>query len=290
MMKGDRCYCEVLRRCFGEYLGQSHIAIAVHRGQQARHEATTFLSPSNSTDLDLENEKPFTKGICEPLMRIIEPLKKGKDKPLWRIFEPVVDRVRSMVCKAVYGIIEDFCGDISNEEGKHHFFPKPVGIRSIALDPKNVVIDPVIDTCSWEAAILQKARGCQTSSPFIDRETVKGVLNQSVDGSKRIMKKCGVCCCDSNDANFDKTSKGILRCTVRELAKRVRVKHVKRDREPSRVPVKMLIRKLKKRVSRQKLKKIILKSTPVSSKMHHLLQNYSLCYKNDVHRTDCFFT
>ena len=279
-MKGVRYYCEVLRRCFGEYLGQSRIAITVHHGQQSRHEATTFLSPSNSTDLHLENEKPFTKGIFEPLMRIIEPLKKGKDKPLLRIieplrriFDPVVDRVRSMVCKAV-------CGDISNKEGTHNFFPKPVGIRSIALDPKSVVIDPVIDTCSWEAAILQKARACQTSSPFIDRETVKGVLNQSVDGSKLIMKKCGVCCCDSNDANFDKTLKGILRCTVRELAKRVRAKHAKRDREPSRVPLKMLIRKLKKRVSRQKLKKIILKSTPVSSKMHHLLQNYSLCYKN----------
>ena len=99
-------------------------------------------------------------------------------------------------------------------------------------------------------------RARQTTSPFIDRETVKGVLNQSVDGSKFIMKKCGVCSCDSNDAKFDKSSKGILRCTVRELAKRVRVKHVKSDREPSRVPVKMLIRKMKKRASGQKLKNI----------------------------------
>ena len=48
-------------------------------------------------------------------MRIIEPLKKGKDKPLLRIieplqriFEPVVDRVLSVVCKAVYGITEIF--------------------------------------------------------------------------------------------------------------------------------------------------------------------------------------
>ena len=140
-MKGVRYYCEVLRRRFGEYLGQFRIAIAVHRGQQSRHEATTFLSPSISTDLHLENEKPFTKGIFEPLMRIIEPLKKGKDKPLLRIieplrriFDPVVDRVRSMFCKAV-------CEDMSNKEGTHNFFPKPVGIRSIALDPKNVVID-----------------------------------------------------------------------------------------------------------------------------------------------------
>ena len=106
-----RYYCEVFRRCFGEYLGQSRIAIAVHRGQQSRHEATTFLSPSNSTDVDLEYEKPFTKKIFEPLMRIIERLKKGKDKPLLRIieplqriFEPVVDRVRSMVCKAFFTV------------------------------------------------------------------------------------------------------------------------------------------------------------------------------------------
>ena len=76
-MKSVLYYCEVLRRCFGEYLGQSRIMIAVHYGQQSRHEAT-FLSPSNSTDLHLENEKPFTKGMFAPLMRIIEPIKKGK--------------------------------------------------------------------------------------------------------------------------------------------------------------------------------------------------------------------
>lgn len=57
-----------------------------------------------------------------------------------------------MVWEAVYVINEDFCGDISNEEGTHSF--KPVGVRSIVLDSKNVVIDLVIDTCSREAAIL----------------------------------------------------------------------------------------------------------------------------------------
>lgn len=54
-----------------------------------------------------------------------------------------------MVCEAVYVINED---DISNEEGTHNF--KSVGVRSIGLDSKNVVIDLVIDTCSQEAAIL----------------------------------------------------------------------------------------------------------------------------------------
>lgn len=107
---------------------------------------------------------------------------------------------------------------------------------------------------------------------------MKGVLNQSVDGSKLIMKRCGVCSCDSYDAKFNETSKGIFRCTVRELTKRLRDKHTKRDRESSVVPVKILIRKMRKRLNKQKLKKTNLKSTCVSSKMHHLLQNYSLCY------------
>ena len=129
IMKRARYYCEVLRQCFGEYLGQSRIAIAVLRGQKSRHETTTFLSPSDSIDLDLENEKPFTKKIFEPLMRIIELLKKGKDKPLLRIieplqriFEPVVDRVRSMVCKAVYRITEMFFMVIYQTKKEHIIF------------------------------------------------------------------------------------------------------------------------------------------------------------------------
>ena len=83
IMKGAGYYCEVLRQCFGEYLGQSRIAIAVPRGPQSRHETTTFLSPSDSTDLDLENEKPFTKKIFEPLMRIIELLKRETISLFW---------------------------------------------------------------------------------------------------------------------------------------------------------------------------------------------------------------
>lgn len=66
-------------------------------------------------------------------------------KLLQRIIELVIDRIRYNV----YVINED---DISNEEGTHNF--KPVGVRSIVLDSKNVVIDLVIDTCSQEAAIL----------------------------------------------------------------------------------------------------------------------------------------
>ena len=52
-----------------------------------------------------------------------------------------------------------------------------------------MVIEPAIDTCSREAAMLQGAHACQTTSPFIEQVNAKGVLNQSADGSKLIMIK-----------------------------------------------------------------------------------------------------
>ena len=161
---------------------------------------------------------------------------------------------RYVWCKPVYSINEDFCSDISKEEGAHKFFLEIVGIRSIALDPKNLLIEPAIDTYSREVAILQGAHACQTTSPFIEQETVKGVSNQSEDGSKLIMIKMWC----------------MFMWFLRELGKRSRIKEVKRDREPSRVPVRMLIWKMRKRLSRRKYKKIILKSIPVSCKTYHL--------------------
>ena len=82
---------------FSRILGQFRFAIAVHRGQQPRHEATTFLSPITSTDLHLENEKPFTKGMFEPLVRIIETSKRGKQEPLLRIIQPRRRMIASFV-------------------------------------------------------------------------------------------------------------------------------------------------------------------------------------------------
>ena len=88
---------EVLRRCFREFVGQFRFAIAVPLGQQPRHEATTFLSLITNTDLHLENEKPFTKGMFEPLVRIIEPSKRGKQKPLLRFIQPRQRMIASVI-------------------------------------------------------------------------------------------------------------------------------------------------------------------------------------------------
>ena len=42
-----------------------------------------LLSPV--TEHHLENKKPFIKGMCEPLMKIIEPFHKGIEEALLKI-------------------------------------------------------------------------------------------------------------------------------------------------------------------------------------------------------------
>lgn len=140
------------------------------------------------------------------------------------------------------------------------------------------------------AIILQGLPARYSTTPVIDWETVKAVSSQSLDESKPVvMLKYGICSCDSKDVKFSESSNHILRCSVRELKWWI-VKHVKSHRELSRIPVKRLIKKMRKRRIRRKYMKSILKLTPVSSEMHHLLKNYRLWYVNYVHRTDCFFT
>ena len=299
-MKGVRYFCEVLGRCLREYSRQLCIVniersqstqvrkllspiTEVHLREYSRQLCTVeersqpaqvrkLLSPI--IELHLENKNPFIKGMCEPLMRIIEPFHKGIDEPLLRINEPLpritkplFERITEsyclMICRPVYGMNEVLSYTISE-----------VQVRQITSG----------------ATVLQPLPALHSTTPFIDRETVKAVWSQSLDESKPIeMFKCSVCSCDSKDVKFSERSNRILTCSVRER-KRSKVKHVKRDREPSRIPVKRLIQKLRKRRVRRKYKKKILTLTPVSSEMHHLLKNYRLWYVNYVHRTDCFFT
>ena len=88
-------------------------------------------------------------------------------------------------------------------------------------------------------AILQEVRDSQaTAAPFIDNETVKAVLSQTLDQSKLIIINCGKCSSYSKDVDvkLNESSRHVYRCPVRELGKRSKVKNVKRDREPSRIP------------------------------------------------------
>ena len=69
------------------------------------------------------------------------------------------------------------------------------------------------------------------------------------------------------------------------------VKQVKRcrDREPSRLP-KKIIRSMKKRNVRYKLKCILRKYTPKSSRLCGLRTHYELWYVTYQHKCECFFS
>mgnify|MGYP000356226176 CR=1 FL=1 len=118
---------------------------------------------------------------------------------------------------------------------------------------------------------------------------MKAVLSQTLDQSKLIIINCGKCSSYSKDVDvkLNESSRHVYRCTVRELGKQSKVKNVNRDTEPSRIPVKRLFQNMRKRQIRQKYKKILLKSIPMS-KIYDLLKNYQLWYVNYVHRRDCF--
>ena len=69
------------------------------------------------------------------------------------------------------------------------------------------------------------------------------------------------------------------------------VKQVKRsrDREPSRLP-KKIMRSMKKRKVRCKLKCILRKYTPKSSRSYGLVTHYKLWYVTYLHKCECFFS
>ena len=53
------------------------------------------------------------------------------------------------------------------------------------------------------ATVLQGLPTCYSTTPFIDRETLKAVSSQSLDESNPIvMFKCGICSCDSKDVKL----------------------------------------------------------------------------------------
>ena len=144
-----------------------------------------------------------------------------------------------------------------------------------------------------------KCLTCQTTvrKSFSDREAIdmKAVVNDS--------KKS--CCsyeiiisgnCDLLDANNDRSSNEcsitVYRLTARKLCKQSKInQHMhSRNREPPRIPVKRVLQTMRKRKLRQKLKRILRKSTSTSSKLFHLITNYKLWYTDYIHMNLYSFT
>ena len=90
----------------------------------------------------------------------------------------------------------------------------------------------------------------------------------------------------NNDRSSNEPSITVYRLTARKLCKQSKInRHMhSRNREPSRIPVKRVIQTMRKRKLRKKLKSIIRKSIPTSSKLFHLITNYKLWYTDYIHR------
>ena len=63
-----------------------------------------------------------------------------------------------------------------------------------------------------------------------------------------------------------------------------------RNREPSRIPLKMVIQALKRRKSKQKCKKMLSKAVPVSSIIHSIATNYKYWKTRCILREDSFYS
>ena len=102
------------------------------------------------------------------------------------------------------------------------------------------------------AKFLHGARPFQSVVHFIERGIVKAVLSQTLH--KTFAKMFDKCQSDSSHFKLNETSICLYRFSVRGQIKGSKVKHVKRDREPSRLPLKSLIRT--RNVTRQARRKI----------------------------------
>ena len=94
------------------------------------------------------------------------------------------------------------------EDGIFGSWPKIFGRYSFKLHPYGSVIQPDYQICKTllreivnGAAILQGARARQTNAPFINQETVKAVLSQTLDQSKLIIINCGKFSSSSKDVD-----------------------------------------------------------------------------------------
>ena len=72
-----------------------------------------------------------------------------------------------------------------------------------------------------------------------------------------------------------------------KIAKRIKRR---REREPSRLLVRNILRSMKKRKARCKLKIIVRKSTPKSSRLYSLATDYKFWYVRYLNKSCCFFS
>ena len=215
-------------------------------------------------------QRPF-KGIIEPRLGIIE-LHWGIIELHWGIIEPLLG-----ITKPAEGINKPYLGDFV--------------ISSAASEAKTSIIArtsaKAVDSLC--AQICLRTRNHLDSyylkiifsEPSLDIRTSSFVYNyylrKSLSKTFRAMMNVAVALPPSSVKEFRGHSK---------LVKQVKRS---RDREPSRLP-KKIIRSMKKRKVRCKLKCILRKYTPKSSRSYGLVTHYKLWYVTYLHKCECFFS
>ena len=233
------------------------------------------------TYLNLYLTEPLRR-ITEPLRRITAPLRRITE-PLRRITEPLkLQRITEPLRRN----IEPHCEIIEpvwrNIMGKHDLLSHCGNIASVYSINKSF--------SGNRNPTLQGESACQTTErkSFSDRETIdmKAVASDSESSYEIIIPGNCELLDVNNDRSSNEPSVTVYRLTARKLCKQSKInRHMhSRNREPSRIPVKRVIQTMRKRKLRKKLKRIIRKSIPTSSKLFRLITNYKLWYTDYIHR------
>ena len=125
----------------------------------------------------------------------------------------------------------------------------------------------------------------ETSAKAVVYMNRKSYVSSSINAIKR------------NVSDFSKTTDVDMLCSrgTDEIDTHFKIadqkqKKRRRNREPSRVSMKRIVQFMKKRKTRYKLKVIIRKYIPKSSRLYSFATDYKLCYIRYLKRCDSFFT
>ena len=192
----------------------------------------------------------------------------GKEKALKANIEPLLVKIEPLL-----GKIEPLVGKIE----------PLVGI----IEPARLEITQNVYR---RARNLTDVKG---KTPLTDETSAKAVVYMNrksyVSSSINAIKR--------NLSDFSKTTDVDMLCSrgTDEIDTHFKIadqkqKKRRRNREPSRVSMKRIVQFMKKRKTRYKLKVIIRKYIPKSSRLYSFATDYKLCYIRYLKRCDSFFT
>ena len=220
---------------------------------------------------------------CSAMLRITAPLLRrieiehhkhhlGNIQPLKRMIKPHV------------GIIKPHLGISKPVEALNKLHVNISSLRSYTLRKfaVPVVTTTFIDQTSAKAVACLHGLSC-TRTSYLNENYVSIGLTKHFHAVDIRSSDMGV-------SLFVGSSPCLTEFETNSCCKTI-AKHVKRrrDREPSRLSMKKILRSMKKRKRRCKVKDIVRKSTPKSSRLYNVVIDHKSWYVRYNNRCDCFF-